>query len=207
MSNQDHSDHTAHSGQQTKTEEPEQQDAHSDHSGHDEHSGHSGHGGHASHAAKFKRLFWINLIIAVPTVAQAVCGPVIILLEPNFATYAIPANVLATPALAPAALCSVLAAVLSTWWPGGAAALATCSGWASSWIAGVATFFANLPGAYPQWPAGGKGAVLLAVLSAALVLIVLATPYVRHAVLSVFQARTRPWLRSGSSFGRQSWDS
>lgn len=150
---------------------------------------------------------WLALVIAVPAVAQAVCGPVVILLEPNFATYAVPANVLATPALAPAALCSVSAAVLSTCWPAGAAILATCASWATSWIAGVATFFANLPGAYPPWPVGARGALLLAGVTAAAVLVVLATPYLRHAVCSAVQARRRPWLRPGSSFSTESWDS
>lgn len=57
-----------------------------DHSGHDmpgmdhdmagmpamsgmDHSGHAGHGGHMAHVARFRRLFWIMLVLAVPTVA------------------------------------------------------------------------------------------------------------------------------------------
>jgi P-type Cu2+ transporter len=36
------------------------------HAGHDEHSS---HGGHADHVAQFRRLFWIMLALAVPTVA------------------------------------------------------------------------------------------------------------------------------------------
>ena len=45
------------------------------HDGHEEHADHTGHGGHASHAghgdhvAQFRRLFWIMLVLAVPTVA------------------------------------------------------------------------------------------------------------------------------------------
>ncbi|UFU05449.1 heavy metal translocating P-type ATPase [Ruania halotolerans] len=42
---------------------------HEGHSGHESHSGHSGHGGHGDHAAQFRRLFWIMLVLAVPTVA------------------------------------------------------------------------------------------------------------------------------------------
>lgn len=38
------------------------------HSGHSEHAGHAGHAGHADHVAQFRRLFWINLVIAVPVV-------------------------------------------------------------------------------------------------------------------------------------------
>lgn len=36
---------------------------------HDDHAGHQGHGGHGDHVAQFRKLFWINLIIAVPVVA------------------------------------------------------------------------------------------------------------------------------------------
>lgn len=35
---------------------------------HDDHAGHQGHGGHGDHVALFRRLFWINLVIAVPVV-------------------------------------------------------------------------------------------------------------------------------------------
>ena len=34
-----------------------------------EEAGHAGHGGHADHVAQFRRLFWIMLVLAVPTVA------------------------------------------------------------------------------------------------------------------------------------------
>ncbi|RXR25067.1 heavy metal translocating P-type ATPase [Oerskovia turbata] len=39
-----------------------------DHSAHSAHEGHSGHGGHSGHVAMFRRLFWIMLALAVPTV-------------------------------------------------------------------------------------------------------------------------------------------
>ncbi|MBV5244386.1 cadmium-translocating P-type ATPase [Mycolicibacterium sp. PAM1] len=55
---------------------------HADHDGHDEHAvhntdtlsdnqpGHGGHAGHgADHVAVFRKLFWINLIIAIPVIA------------------------------------------------------------------------------------------------------------------------------------------
>ncbi len=40
-----------------------------DHSAHGDHAGHGGHAGHGDHVAQFRRLFWIMLVIAVPTVA------------------------------------------------------------------------------------------------------------------------------------------
>ncbi|MDG5483141.1 heavy metal translocating P-type ATPase [Mycolicibacterium gadium] len=43
-----------------------QQQAHAGHEGHEAHGGHSGHG---DHVAAFRRLFWVMLVLAVPTVA------------------------------------------------------------------------------------------------------------------------------------------
>ncbi len=40
-----------------------------DHGGHSAHAGHGGHPGHGDHVAQFRRLFWVNLVLAVPVVA------------------------------------------------------------------------------------------------------------------------------------------
>jgi Cu2+-exporting ATPase len=42
-----------------------------DHVGHDMHSGHAAHGGHGDHVAQFRRLFWVMLVLAVPTVGMS----------------------------------------------------------------------------------------------------------------------------------------
>ncbi len=60
-------DHSSHNAQRTSDDE-HAVDKQDEHGKHDEHSGHSGHSGHGDHAAQFRRLFWINLILAVPTV-------------------------------------------------------------------------------------------------------------------------------------------
>ncbi|BDZ64251.1 heavy metal translocating P-type ATPase [Agromyces mangrovi Wang et al. 2018] len=49
--------------------EAHQHHEHAAHEGHDTHSGHGGHGGHGDHVGQFRRLFWIMLVLAVPTVA------------------------------------------------------------------------------------------------------------------------------------------
>ncbi|MDN6259477.1 MAG: heavy metal translocating P-type ATPase, partial [Corynebacterium sp.] len=51
MDHMNHSEHMEHTG------------------GHADHGGHSGHASHAGHVAKFRRLFWIMLVLAVPVVA------------------------------------------------------------------------------------------------------------------------------------------
>lgn len=104
-------------------------------------------------------------VLAVPAAAQVCCAPVIILLEPAVATYAVPANALAVPALPAATVLGVTATVLSPWLAGPTTALATAAGWCTAWIAEVALFWAGLPGAQLPWPAGILGAGLLALLT------------------------------------------
>ncbi|GGB32622.1 heavy metal translocating P-type ATPase [Microbacterium aerolatum] len=41
----------------------------SGHDGHGDHDGYGGHAGHGDHVGQFRRLFWIMLVLAVPTVA------------------------------------------------------------------------------------------------------------------------------------------
>ena len=43
-------------------------DEHHDHSGHEDHGGHGGHD-HSGHVELFRRLFWWNLVLAVPVIA------------------------------------------------------------------------------------------------------------------------------------------
>ena len=57
-------DHGPHSGH-----EHHERTGHEGHGGHAGHMGHCGHGGHGDHVAQFRRLFWVNLELAVPVVA------------------------------------------------------------------------------------------------------------------------------------------
>ncbi len=54
--------HAGHHSHTAPTEHPAGHQRHGDH-------GHSGHSGHGDHVAQFRRLFWIMLVLAVPTVA------------------------------------------------------------------------------------------------------------------------------------------
>lgn len=56
-----HHDHTGHGGH-------DHMNHHVDQADHSRHSEHSGHGGHGDHVGQFRRLFWIMLILAAPTV-------------------------------------------------------------------------------------------------------------------------------------------
>ncbi|WP_420831035.1 copper-translocating P-type ATPase [Agromyces chromiiresistens] len=73
-----HSGHDMHAGHGTSTATGAPHAAHAGHgdahAGHDMHAGHaghdmSGHGGHGDHVGQFRRLFWIMLVIAIPTIA------------------------------------------------------------------------------------------------------------------------------------------
>nr|WP_202627592.1 ComEC/Rec2 family competence protein [Cellulomonas sp. APG4] len=114
------------------------------------------------------------LAVAVPAAAQLVCAPVLVLLEPALLTYAVPANLLAGPALVPATVLGVAATLVAPWAPGVAAVVAWCASWATAWIALVARGLAGLPGASVPWPEGAGGAVLLGSATAVLLAGVLA---------------------------------
>jgi len=59
--------HTAATGRVEHDERAE----HESRAGHGSHGGHGGHAGHGDHVAQFRRLFWINLVIAIPVVASS----------------------------------------------------------------------------------------------------------------------------------------
>ncbi len=126
-------------------------------------------------AAWFGRVLprWASVVLAVPVAAQAVCAPVLVLLDPAVSVYAVPANALAAPALVPATLLGVLATVTAPWAGGVAVVLAHGAGWATWWIAQVARFFAGLPAALVPWAEGPVGAGLLAVATVGVLVLVL----------------------------------
>lgn len=67
----EHAKHSEHADQEAHADH----DAHASHDAQGEHSGHggghddhAGHGGHEGHVALYRRMFWIMLVLAVPTV-------------------------------------------------------------------------------------------------------------------------------------------
>ncbi|WP_258723716.1 ComEC/Rec2 family competence protein [Cellulomonas sp. NS3] len=114
--------------------------------------------------------------LAVPVAAQSVCAPVVLLLSPAVALYAVPANVLVAPAVAPATVLGLLAALVSPWWHAAGVILAELAGLACWWIATVARVAAALPGAQVAWTPGVVGLVLLAAGTAAGLALLLGRP-------------------------------
>lgn len=116
------------------------------------------------------------LVLAIPLVAQVWCAPVLALLTPTVAAYAVPANVIAAPVVPLITVLGLAALILlGIGGPVGealAGALLEPGSWAVRLIAGSARFFAGLPGSTVPWPAPPAGPVLMLVLSAWLVVAV-----------------------------------
>ncbi|WP_298456672.1 ComEC/Rec2 family competence protein [uncultured Cellulomonas sp.] len=104
----------------------------------------------------------IARLVAVPLAAQWACGPVVVVLSDGLPTYAVLANIAAAPALVPATVLGVLAAVVAPWWEAGGVACARGAGLAAWWVATVARTAAGLPAAVLPWPAGPVGPLGLA---------------------------------------------
>ncbi|WP_229076503.1 ComEC/Rec2 family competence protein [Actinoplanes sp. DH11] len=105
--------------------------------------------------------------LAVPAAAQVACGPVVAALSGTVSLIAVPANLLAVPAIAPATLLGVAAAVISPFWPAGAEFLAWIGHWPTAWLVVVAHSGARVPAGAVPWPDGTAGGLLLAALTVA----------------------------------------
>jgi competence protein ComEC len=137
----------------------------------------------------------LALALAAPTAAQAACGPIVVLLNPSVSLAAVPANLLAEPAVAPATVLGVVCAVLSLVWPWGAHVVAAVSCCATWWITTVADRAAAVPGASVPWLPGIAGAAALATLTALAVVVSL-------RVAPAVSPRQGPWVRSAEPGGR-----
>ncbi|MCW2143387.1 ComEC/Rec2 family competence protein [Actinoplanes cyaneus] len=103
--------------------------------------------------------------LAVPAAAQVACGPVIAGLSGAVSLVAVPANLVVVPAIAPATLLGVAAALLSPVWPAGAEFAAWLAHWPAEWLVLVARVGARAPAGSLPWPDGVPGALLLAALT------------------------------------------
>lgn len=108
--------------------------------------------------------------ITIPAAAQLACAPVVAGLSGGVSLVAVPANLLAVPAIAPATLLGVAAAIASPIWPAGAEFAAWLGGWPAWWLVLVARYGARVPAGSVPWPGGVPGALLLAALTVAFLL-------------------------------------
>jgi competence protein ComEC len=101
-------------------------------------------------------------VLAAAAAAQAVCAPLVAVFAARVGLVAVPCNLLAEPAVAPATALGFAALALGPVAPPLAAVFARCAGLPAEWIAAVARTGAALPGAQVGWPGGWSGGALLA---------------------------------------------
>ena len=133
---------------------------------------------------------WLAAAMALPLVAQAACGPILILLQPSVGAWSVPANLLSEPAAVIATISGLLAAMIAPAWPAAASVIAWPALAACSWMVWVAGFFAHLPGATLPWPGGLTGALALG--SCEIGVLLAAAPRTRRALLEGARRLTRP---------------
>ena len=112
---------------------------------------------------------WLADAVAVPAAAQAMCGPIVVAISAQLGLLAVPANLLAIPAVAPATIAGVGAALLAPVWLPAAQAVAWVGYLPTAWLVLVSRVGAAVPGAALPWPDGAPGALLLAALTLLLV--------------------------------------
>ncbi|MGN7250299.1 ComEC/Rec2 family competence protein [Arthrobacter sp. SAFR-014] len=108
---------------------------------------------------------WAAAAVAVPLSAQVLCGPVIVVLQPQFATYSLLANVLVAPLVAPVTILGTAAVALLPLVPWLAAVLIGVAGFFAGGVAAIARFTAGLPGSAPPWPEGVFGLLTMLLFS------------------------------------------
>lgn len=99
--------------------------------------------------------------IAVPAAAQLACTPVLVAAFGQLTPWAVPANLLAAPAVAPATLLGIGCALVAVVAPTVAVIPAQLAGVAAAWLAIVARTLAELPGAGLRGPSGWAGLAVL----------------------------------------------
>ena len=109
--------------------------------------------------------------LAAAGAAQALCAPVVAVLAARVSLVAVPCNLLAEFALAPATVLGFLALAAAPAAMPAAKALAWCASWPAEWIAQVARTGAALPGAGVDWPGSWAGAAALAAVTVAVLLV------------------------------------
>ncbi|MFD5427820.1 ComEC/Rec2 family competence protein [Streptomyces sp. NPDC127084] len=110
--------------------------------------------------------------LAAAGAAQLLCAPVAVVFAARVSLVAIPCNLLAELAVAPATVLGFATLAMAPVAIPVAEGLAWCAGVPAEWIAGVARLGAALPGAEIDWPGGWRGGLLLAAVGGLAVLAV-----------------------------------
>lgn len=143
---------------------------------------------------------WLAMVISVPLSAQLVCGPVVVLLDPVFQSWALPANILAAPLVPPITIAATLSLAVGMLCPPVAWLSAMAAGPPAVVLAGLAHGAAALPGSRLPWLEGIAGAIAMAVVSAvSAALVLLSTPGAAlRALRRAFRPRRSPRRREST---------
>ncbi|MFF8013451.1 ComEC/Rec2 family competence protein [Streptomyces sp. NPDC007929] len=110
--------------------------------------------------------------------AQALCAPIVAVLSARVSLVAVPCNLLAEFAIAPATVLGFAALATAPVAMPVAEFLAWCAHWPAGWIARIARAGAALPGGGVDWPGSWAGAALL--LAATLVVVLVGRRLLGH---------------------------
>lgn len=141
---------------------------------------------------------WAAAVVAVPLAAQAVCGPIVVAFAHRVSVVAVPCNLLAEFAVAPATILGFVALVTAPICAPLGHVAAWLASWPIAWIATVARTGAALPGAAVTWPPGVFGGVVLAAVTVAAVPALRA---VRVPAGAPRRRRSRGWARAVAAIG------
>ncbi len=107
---------------------------------------------------------WMPAILAEGTAialaSQIACLPVLVVLNPAFSLYSVPANLLVSPFIALITVAGTLAVVVLMIFPLAGMALVWVAGMPTMLVGLVGTWIAALPGALRPWPVGVAGVLL-----------------------------------------------
>ncbi|WP_189185120.1 ComEC/Rec2 family competence protein [Streptomyces albiflavescens] len=127
--------------------------------------------------------------LAAAAAAQALCAPVVAVLSARVSLVAVPCNLLAEFAVAPATVLGFATLATASVAMPVAKTLAWCASWPARWIADIARTGAALPGGGVDWPGSWTGALLLALVTAVVVLVgrrLLGHPWLSGACVLLF---------------------
>ena len=102
--------------------------------------------------------------LAVSVAAGLVTAPLVAALSGTVSLVSLPANLVAAPAVAPATVLGLLAALVGPVCPPAGAGLTWLAGWPVRWLVVVGERAAALPDSAAAWPVGVAGALLLTAL-------------------------------------------
>ena len=122
--------------------------------------------------------------LAVSAAAGVVTAPLIAALSGQVSLVSLPANLLAAPAVAPATVLGLAAALLARVAPPVADVVVWMAGWPVRWLVLVAHRASGVPDGVAAWPAGTTGAVFLTLLLMAGAFVLWRSPRARLAALA-----------------------